>query len=137
MLSCLRTDTTLHGLGALYGGSLLSGAWTMVIPTIPVLANYFGISAGAAAQIVTAMAVGRFVGTPISGMLLDRMGVRAVVVGGALVVTVAAFLAALAPVIGGFLAHTFNPGVPFWFYVPVLIFAATYLALAGRETLER
>jgi predicted MFS family arabinose efflux permease len=78
MLSYLRTDTTLRGLGALYGGSLLSGAWTMVIPTIPVLANHFGISAGAAAQIITAMAVGRFVGTPISGMLLDRMGVRAV-----------------------------------------------------------
>ena len=111
MLSYLRTDTTLRGLGALYGGSLLSGAWTMVIPTIPVLANHFGISAGAAAQIVTAMAVGRFVGTPISGMLLDRVGVRAVVVGGALVVTVAAFLAALAPWLAALLILTFIMGI--------------------------
>ena len=111
MLSYLRTDTTLRGLGALYGGSLLSGAWTMVIPTIPVLANHFGISASAAAQIVTAMAVGRFVGTPISGMLLDRMGVRAVVVGGALVVTVAAFLAALVPWLAGLLILTFIMGM--------------------------
>ncbi len=44
---------------------------------------------------------------------------------------------ALAPLAGGFLAHTFNPGVPFLVYVPILIFAAAYLALAGRETLER
>ena len=111
MLSYLRTDTTLRGLGALYGGSLLSGAWTMVIPTIPVLADHFGISAGAAAQIVTAMAFGRFVGTPISGMLLDRMGVRAVVVGGALVVTVAAFLAALVPWLAALLILAFIMGM--------------------------
>ena len=111
MLSYLRTDTTLRGLGALYGGSLLSGAWTMVIPTIPVLANHFGISASAAAQIVTAMAVGRFVGTPISGMLLDRMGVRAVVVGGAMVVTVAAFLAALVPWLAALLILAFIMGM--------------------------
>jgi MFS family permease len=111
MLSYLRTDTTLRGLGALYGGSLLSGAWTMVIPTIPVLANHFGISAGAAAQIVTAMAVGRFVGTPISGMLLDRVGVRAVVVGGSLVVTVAAILAALVPWLAALLILTFIMGM--------------------------
>jgi len=90
---------------------LLSGAWTMVIPTIPVLANHFGISASAAAQIVTAMAFGRFVGTPISGMLLDRVGVRAVVVGGALVVTVAAFLAALVPWLAGLLILTFIMGM--------------------------
>ena len=57
MPSFLQSNTTIRGLGALYGGSLLSRAWTMVIPTIPVLAKHFGISAGAAAQIVTAMRV--------------------------------------------------------------------------------
>ncbi len=95
MFDALRSNATVRGLGALYGGSLLSGAWTMVIPTIPVLARHFDISPGAAAQIITAMAVGRFTGTPISGTLLDQMGVRAVVVGGAALVSIAAFLAAL------------------------------------------
>lgn len=69
----------------------------MIIPTIPVLAKHFDISAGAAAQIVTAMAVGRFCGTPISGVLLDRMGVRAALIGGALLTCVAALAAVFAP----------------------------------------
>jgi len=43
----------------------------------------------------------------------------------------------LAPLVGGYLATRFNPGVPFWVYVPILLFAAVYLAMAGRETLER
>jgi len=111
MSSLLKSDTTIRGLGALYGGSLFSGAWTMVIPTIPVLAKHFGISAGAAAQLVTAMALGRFVGTPISGVLLDRMGVRAVVVWGALIVSVAAFLAALSPWLAVILMLAFVMGM--------------------------
>ena len=40
----------------LYGSSLFSGlAWGMVLPTIPVLAGYFDISMGAAAQTVTGL----------------------------------------------------------------------------------
>lgn len=92
-----KPPATLRGIVALYASSLLSGAWTMIIPTIPVLAKHFDISAGAAAQIITAMAVGRFCGTPISGVLLDRMGVRAALIGGALVTSVAAFAAVFAP----------------------------------------
>ncbi|MSP38473.1 MAG: MFS transporter [Deltaproteobacteria bacterium] len=111
MASFLKSDTSLGGLGALYGGSLLSGGWTMVIPTIPVLAQHFGISAAAAAQIVTAIALGRFVGTPISGVLLDRVGVRAVVVWGAVIVSGAAFLAALSPWLVGILALCFVMGL--------------------------
>jgi MFS family permease len=42
-----------------------------------------------------------------------------------------------APLLGGFLADTFNPGVPFLAYAPLLIIAALLLALVGRETLER
>lgn len=111
MSSILKSNITMGGLGALYGGSLLSGAWTMGIPTIPVLAKHFGISAGAAAQVITAIAVGRFVGTPISGVLLDRMGVRAVVVWGAAMVSVAAFLAALSPWLTATLALCFVMGM--------------------------
>ena len=111
MFDALRSNTPLRGLGALYGGSLLSGAWTMVIPTIPVLATHFNVSPGAAAQIVTAMAVGQFTGTPISGVLLDKMGVRAVVVWGAAVVSAAAIIAALMPWLPGLLLLCFVMGM--------------------------
>src|SRR4030095_1958876 len=111
MFDALRSNATVSGLGALYGGSLLSGAWTMVIPTIPVLAKHFEVSPGAAAQIVTALAMGRFNGTPISGVLLDKMGVRAVVVWGAAVVSAAAFFAALMPWLPGVLLLWFMIGL--------------------------
>ena len=111
MFKALRSNINVRGLAALYGGSLLSGAWTMVIPTIPVLAKYFSVSPGAAAQIVTAMAVGRFTGTPISGVLLDKMGVRAVVVWCAAAVSAAAFLASLMTWLPGLLMLCFVMGV--------------------------
>ena len=111
MFKALRSDTSARGLAALYGGSLLSGAWTMLIPTIPVLAKHFSISAGAAAQLVTAMAVGRFVGTPISGVLLDRMGVRSVLIGGAMVVAMAALFASALPWLFAILLLAFVMGV--------------------------
>ena len=111
MFDALRSNTSVRGLGALYGGSLLSGPWTMVIPTIPVLTKHFDVTPGAAAQIVTAMAMGRFTGTPISGVLLDRMGVRAVVVWGAAAVSSAAFLAALMPWLPGLLLLCFLMGM--------------------------
>jgi len=69
----------------------------MIIPAIPVLTTYFGVSAGAAAQIVTAFAVGRFVGMPIGGVVLDRLGARAALVGGPAAAAVAALAAASTP----------------------------------------
>ena len=44
--------------------------------------------------------------------------------------TVAELGSGLAPLFGGYLANTFNPGVPFLFYAPLL-------AMVGKETLER
>lgn len=72
----------------------------MIIPAIPLLTTYFGISAGTAAQIVTALAVGRFVGMPIGGVVLDRLGTRAALVGGPVVAGSAALLAASTPWFG-------------------------------------
>jgi MFS family permease len=69
----------------------------MIIPTIPVLGREFGVSAGGAAQIVTAFAVGKFVGTVIAGIILDRMGTRVALVGGPLLGSVASLSAAAAP----------------------------------------
>jgi MFS family permease len=42
-----------------------------------------------------------------------------------------------APLLGGFLADSFNPGVPFLAYAPLLVLSAVLLAVLGRETLAR
>jgi MFS family permease len=82
---------------SVYGSTVLAGSWAMIIPTIPVLVQHFGVSAGVAAQIITAFGVGRFLGTAISGIVLDRMGTRTALVGGPLIASVAASMAAAAP----------------------------------------
>jgi MFS transporter, FSR family, fosmidomycin resistance protein len=93
----LRSNPTVWGLCALYAGTFLSGAWAMIIPTIPVLARQFSVSAGGAAQIVTAFALGKFVGTVIAGVLLDRMGTRIALVTGPLMASIAALFVMWAP----------------------------------------
>ena len=82
MLDSLRSNPTVRGLLVLYTGTFLSGAWGIIIPTIPGLAREFGVSAGGAAQVVTAFGLGKFVGTAIGGIVLDRMGTRFALVGG-------------------------------------------------------
>ena len=72
----MKFSATARPLAALYSGTFLSGAWAMIIPTIPVIAREFDVSAGGAAQIVTAFAIGKFVGTVLGGILLDRVGTR-------------------------------------------------------------
>ena len=69
----------------------------MIIPTIPVLANEFGVSAGGAAQVITAFAFGKMAGTVIGGVILDRMGTRVGLVSAAAVAAVASFGAVWAP----------------------------------------
>jgi MFS family permease len=51
--------------------------------------------------------------------------------------TVAEIGGVSAPLLGGFLADRFNPGVPFLAYAPLLILSAVLLAIFGRETLQR
>lgn len=97
MLNSFRSSPTLRGLTALYGGTFFSGAWAMIIPTIPVLARQFGVSAGGAAQIITAFALGKFFGTAIAGVLLDRMGTRIALVGGPLIGGAASLCVVWAP----------------------------------------
>lgn len=97
MATSIRINPAARGLLILYTSALLSGMWAMIIPTVPLLTTYFGISAGAAAQTITALAVGRFVGMPISGVVLDRLGTRAALVGGPVAACIAALLAASTP----------------------------------------
>ena len=90
-------NPTVRALSALYTGTFLSGAWAMIIPTIPVLGTQFGVSAGGAAQIVTAFAIGKFIGTVVAGVLLDRMGTRVALVSGPLLACAAALSVLWAP----------------------------------------
>jgi MFS family permease len=82
MAASIKLIPTARGLFILYTGTLMSGMWAMIIPIVPVLTIYFNISAGTAAQIITALAVGRFVAMPFSGVVLDRLGTRAALLGG-------------------------------------------------------
>lgn len=89
-----------RGLVPLYTSTLLAGGWAMILPIIPELTDRFGVSAGAAAQVVTAFALGRFIGTPLSGVVLDEIGTRGALLLGPLVVAAAALLAAVSPWFG-------------------------------------
>jgi MFS family permease len=51
--------------------------------------------------------------------------------------TVAELGSSFAPLLGGYLANSFNPGVPFLVYAPLLVVSATLLAFVGKETLKR
>jgi MFS family permease len=107
----LISNPTARGLVVLYTSALFAGTWAMVLPAIPLLGEYFGISPGTAAQIVTAFAVGRFVGLPISGVVLDRLGTRAALVSGPMISAVAAFVAAFSPWFGAILILSVAMGV--------------------------
>jgi MFS family permease len=111
MASWLKLTPTARGLTTLYASTLLSGMWSMLVPSIPVMAIYFGISPGTAAQIVTALAFGRLAGMPISGVVLDRVGTRTALVAGPAVACAVALLAAIMPWFGIILLLVFVLGI--------------------------
>jgi MFS family permease len=85
--------------------------WAMIVPTVPVLANAFGITPGTAAQTITALAAGRFAGLPISGIVLDRFGTRSALIAGPALGCAAGLAAASMPWFGLILALIFLIGV--------------------------
>ncbi len=97
MFHSMLQNPTARSFAALYAGTFMSGGWAMIIPTIPELAGEFGVSAGGAAQIVTATAIGKIFGTVLAGILLDRAGTRIPLVGAPLAACVAALLCAVVP----------------------------------------
>ena len=88
---------TARGLITLYSSTLLAGMWSMIVPALPVLAKSFDISPGTAAQTITALAMGRFAGMPVSGVVLDRLGTRAALTAGPALACSAALLAGAMP----------------------------------------
>lgn len=97
MASSLHITPTARGLITLYTSTMLAGMWAMIVPTIPVLATSFAIFPGTAAQLITALSVGRFAGMPISGFLLDKFGARTALIAGPLMACVSALVAAIMP----------------------------------------
>ena len=95
----------------LYGSAMISGlGFAMVLPAIPVFVTEFDVSVGAAAQVITAFAAGRFLGTPLSGFMVDRLGSRVTMVAGPAVAGVAAVAAAVLPAFAVVLAAMFVIG---------------------------
>ena len=90
---------------------LLAGMWSMIVPAIPVLARPSKFRREPAAQIVTALAVGRFVGMPISGAVLDRLGARSALIAGPALACIAGLFAAAIPCFGIILVLVFVMGV--------------------------
>ena len=107
----LKLSPLARGLTTLYSSALLAGMWSMIVPAIPVLATSFGITPGTAAQIITALALGRFAGMPLSGTVLDRLGTRAALTFGPALVCAAALLAGITPWFSSILALVFLIGI--------------------------
>ncbi|MGI9195914.1 MAG: MFS transporter [Candidatus Nanopelagicales bacterium] len=67
----------------------------IVIPSIPIFAESFGVSALAASAVVSAFALMRFVSSPFAGSLVNRLGERRVLASGLIIVAASSFLAGL------------------------------------------
>jgi MFS family permease len=89
----------------------MAGSWAMIVPAISVLSLAFQISPGTAAQIITALSLGRLVGMPISGVVLDRLGTRTSLIAGPAMACVAALLAPIMPWFSLMLAPIFLIGI--------------------------
>ena len=111
MAPWLRFSPAARGLITLYTSTLLAGMWSMIVPALPVLAKSFDISPGTAAQTITALAVGRFAGMPISGVVLDRLGTRAALTAGPAIACAAALFAGFMPWFSFILVLLFLVGI--------------------------
>ncbi len=77
----------VRGLTMLYLTTILLGfAHGMLPPIIPVLEDTFGVSGGMAAQVVTAFTMGRLIGQPLGGTIIDKFGTRPAVLIGPVVI---------------------------------------------------
>ena len=111
MLLPFTFNAMARGLITLYTSALLAGMWSMMVPAVPVMATAFAVSPGIAAQTITALALGRFAGMPLSGAVLDRLGTRAALTAGPALACGAALLAGITPWFSLILALLFLIGV--------------------------
>lgn len=108
----IRLSETTRLLLSLYIPSMImSLGQGMVVPTIPVLAQTFDVSAGLAAQAVTAQLVGRVAMQLPAGAVIDRWGRRPALLVGPALMTAASVLTAVTPVFWLMLVAQFMTGV--------------------------
>jgi len=67
----------------------------IVIPSIPIFAESFGVTALAASAVVSAFALMRFISSPFAGTLTNRLGERRILATGLAIVAVSSALAGL------------------------------------------
>jgi MFS family permease len=116
-LRAVRERPLVRQLILLYTATVLVGAGQgTLVPTIPALDDAFGVSAGAAAQVITAYGIGRFGGMVVGGMVVDRFGPRLAVTVGPVVLALSALAALLTPWFVVLLGIVFVLGVgdAFW-----------------------
>ena len=90
--------STTRSLGTLYGTSLLvTFGHGMTIPALPNMLEHFDLSIFWGTQIVTAYALGRLLGTPPGGIIVDKLGVRVAMLLGPILIAGAAFTVAVSP----------------------------------------
>ena len=88
----------VRGLTMLYLTTILLGfAHGMLPPIIPVLSSEFEISGGFAAQVVTAFTMGRLIGQPVGGTLIDKLGTKPAVIGGPVVIGLSVSIGMVTP----------------------------------------
>ncbi|MBU6147989.1 MAG: MFS transporter [Actinomycetales bacterium] len=75
---------------------LVAIGFGIVGPAIPVFAETFGVSTFAASAVISVFALMRFIGSPLAGWLVDRIGERVILSSGLTIVAVSSGLAGLA-----------------------------------------
>ena len=104
--------SVVRGLIVLYSTTIFLGlGHGMIMPIIPMIAGHFEITGGIAAQIVTAFALGRFVGQPIGGVLIDRFGTRIAITVGPLIIGLSVLVASISPFFWPLLIALFIAGI--------------------------
>ena len=104
--------SVVRGLIVLYSTTIFLGlGHGMIMPINPMIAGHFEITGGIAAQIVTAFALGRFVGQPIGGVLIDRFGTRIAITVGPLIIGLSVFVASISPFFWPLLIALFIAGI--------------------------
>jgi MFS family permease len=108
----LNFGRTARGLATLYGTTfLLSSGYAMTLPALTVMPNSSGITVGVTAQVVTAYATGRLVGTPPGGILVDMFGARIVLYFGPTLIGLSALSVVLSPSFLGIIVALFFAGI--------------------------
>ena len=118
LMICVATGITMLGQG-------------VIAPVLPLYAKDFGVSAAMVGASISVFGLARILFNLPSGMLSDRLGRRAFLVGGPVVIAVGTFLSATAGDIWQLLAYRFIAGIG-----SAMFMTAGLTVIADISTLE-